>query len=80
MNKRQWKILAAGGVAIVSIIMLGTSRHPPTASGPVVEYAPGHYSQSFTGAVMPTWVVLAGMGFAALTGASMYGSRSQRNK
>ena len=64
MNRRQWQVLALGTVATVLVPVLGTTwLHPPAAS-PLVEYAPGHYSQETTDAVAvtPTWALLVSLG------------------
>ena len=75
MNKRQWQILGVGCVSTVLLMSLGTSRLHPLVVGPVVETSPGHYSASFTDAVMPLWVGLALLGLVAVTGAFVYRNR-----
>ena len=76
MNKRQWNILALGALATVSMVVFGTSHPPRSDVGPVIEYTPGHYSQSFTEASLPLWVLLASLGLVVLTGAFVFRSRT----
>jgi hypothetical protein len=76
MNKRQWQILVLGALATVSVIAFGASHPPQPIVGPVVEYTPGHYSQSFTETAVPFWVLFVALGFSVLTGALVHRSRT----
>ena len=72
MNKRQWQTVVFGTAAMVSVIAFGTSRPTPPSAGPQIETAPGQYTQSFTSAIVPKWVLLASLGLAMVTGAFAY--------
>ena len=78
MNKRQWQILATGAVMTVAMIAFSTANLPRPVAGPIVEYAPGQYSRTFTEAFVPQWALLAALGLAALTGAFVYRSRGRK--
>ena len=77
MNKRQKQIVVFGAAATVLVIAWGTSRLTPPATVPVVETAPGRYSQSFPSAVVPKWAALTSLGVAILTAAFVYRCRKQ---
>lgn len=76
MNTCQRWVLLLGVGMIASVLALGTSHAP--AAGPVVEHAPGQYSRDVTDVLLPNWVLLAALGVAALTGLTLYGTRTER--
>ena len=78
MNGRQWQILATGAVMTVAVMAFSTSHPPRPVVGPIVEHAPGQYSQTFTEAFVPQWALLAALGLAVLTGAFVYRSRGRK--
>ena len=78
MNARQRWVLVLGVGVIVSMFAFGTSRPPSPVVGPVVEHTPGQYSRDVTDAILPRWVLFAALGLAALTGASIYWTRTVR--
>ena len=78
MNKRQWQILTTGAIMTVAVMAFSTSHPPRPVMGPIVEYAPGQYSRTFTEAFIPQWALLAALGLAALTWAFVYRSRGRK--
>jgi len=76
MNKRQKQIVVFGAAAAALVIAFGTSRLTPPSAGPVIRTAPGQYTQSFTSAIVPKWVLLASLGLAMVTGAFAYRCRA----
>ena len=77
MNKRQKQTVVFGAAAAVLVIAWGTSRLTPPATVPVVETAPGQYSQSFPSGIVPKWALLTALGLAMLTAAFVYRCRGQ---
>jgi hypothetical protein len=76
MNARQRWVLVLGIGVTVSVLALGTSRSRPVVAGPLVEYAPRQYSRDFTDASLPKPALLIALGLAALTGATLYWTRT----
>jgi len=77
MNKRQKQTVVFGAATAVLVVAFGTSRLTPPAAGPVLETAPGQYSQSFPSAIVPKWALLTSLGLAMLTAAFVYRCRKQ---
>lgn len=78
MNMRQRWVLLSGLCAAMLALMFGTSRPQPPVVAPVLEHAPGEYSQAVTDAILPTWVLFTVPGLLALTGVVLYRTRSMR--
>jgi len=78
MNARQRWVLVLGTGVIVSVLAFGTSRLVTPGVGPIVEHAPGQYSRDVTDAFLPKWILLTAPGLTALTGATLYWTRTER--
>ena len=76
MNKHQVLILVAGIVTTGVVMVFGIAHSPPPQACPVVEVAPGQYSQNFQ-TTLPRWSVFTSLGLLILTGALVYRNRRQ---
>ena len=78
MNIRQrWVLLSGVGAAVLALVF-GTSRPQPTIVAPILEHAPGEYSQAVTDAILPAWVLFTVLDLLASTGVAVYRTRSMR--